>query len=176
MRKVNHKEQFVAFLSGPGGTGKSQVINSVIRYCKILCNKAGIGFNKRTITVTALTGAAAVSILGETTHGACYLNSNLTTQHITEWKDVKMIIIDEISFASEKFLEKLNKYLNRLKETGNDKRFGDIPVVFAGDFTQLEPVKAKPLFLNKENHLWYKCVTTFIELKTNHRFKDDPEW
>jgi len=31
-----------------------------LQYCKLLCDNAKIGFNKRTITVTALTGAAAV--------------------------------------------------------------------------------------------------------------------
>jgi len=137
LKEINHKGQFVAFLSGPGGTGKSRVIHAVIRYCKLLCEKANIGFNKRTITVTALTGAAAVSIFGETTHGACSLNGNVTAEKIDEWKDAKMLIVDEISFASEHVLATLNKKLNLLKETGNEKKFGNIPIVFAGDFTQL---------------------------------------
>ena len=73
LKNVNHEGQFVAFLSGPGGTGKSRVIHTVLQYCKLLCDNAKIGFNKRTITVTALTGAAAVHIFGGTTHGACLL-------------------------------------------------------------------------------------------------------
>ena len=51
-----------------------------------------------------------------------------------------------------------------------------MPVVFAGDFTQLEPVGAKPLHLDQENELWHKTVTTFIELRTNHRFNKDKPW
>ena len=54
-----------------------------------------IGFNKRTITVTALTGAAAVSIFGETTHGACLLNQrNVSAMQIEEWKDTRILIVD----------------------------------------------------------------------------------
>ena len=37
-------------------------------------------------------------------------------------------------------------------------------------------MKGKPLFLNTQNELWYGYVNTFIELKTNHRFGNDPEW
>ena len=88
-----------------------------------------------------------------------------------------MPIVDEISFASKHTLSTmLNKKLYELKETGNEKRFGNIPVVFAGDFTQLEPVGAKPLYLDKDNELWFKTVTTFIELQTNHRFNQDKPW
>jgi hypothetical protein len=177
LKKLNHGGQFVAFLSGPGGTGKSKVLNTVLCYCKELCRRAKIPFNKRTITVTALTGAAAVSIRGETTHSACGLRSTtLKTERIHEWEDTKMLIIDEISFANEKTLKDINDKLNQLKQSGNESRFGNIPIVFTGDFTQLEPVKAKPLFLNTENELWYNTVSTFIELRTNHRFKKDPEW
>ena len=87
-----------------------------------------------------------------------------------------MLIVDEISFASEHVLATLNKKLNLLKETGNEKKFGNIPIVFAGDFTQLEPVGSKPLYVHTENELWFKTVTTFIELKTNHRFQNDGDW
>ena len=81
-----------------------------------------------------------------------------------------------MSFASENFLAKLNQKPNELKETENEKRFGNTPIVFAGDFTQLEPVSAKPLYFNEHNHLWFETVTTFIELKTNHRFHKDESW
>ena len=178
LRKLNNPGQFVAFLSGAGGTGKSRVINGVLSYCKNLCGRAGIGFDKRTIVVTALTGSAAVSILGETTHSACYLNSTkFTPDMIKEWEDTRMVIIDEISFASETVLQKINTNLNILREVDRNLcRFGHLPILFAGDFTQLEPVRAQPLFINDNNDLWFRTVTTFIELKTNHRFTADPQW
>ena len=41
---LNDKNQFVCFLSGAGGTGKSRVINGVRHYCKLLCNELGVEF------------------------------------------------------------------------------------------------------------------------------------
>ena len=87
-----------------------------------------------------------------------------------------MVVIDEISFASYSVLQSINTKLNILKEVGNESKYGGIPIVFAGDFSQLEPVKQKPLFIDPDNHLWYDCVNTFLELKTNHRFGKNSEW
>ena len=140
----------------------------------------GIPFNKRTITVTALTGAAVVNIRGETNHSACALNRKLTNKDVDEWKDTLMVIIDEVSFASETTLKQINSKLNALKEIDIDTypgaKFGNIPILFAGDFTQLEPVMGKPVWLNENNIIWYEYVNTFIELKTNHRFNKDNLW
>ena len=74
-------------------------------------------------------------------HSACYLNNKrIVPGYIDEWKDTMMVVIDEISFASYSVLQNINEKLNTLKEVENTKYFGDIPIVFAGDFTQLEPV------------------------------------
>ena len=83
------------------------------------------------------------------------------------------MIVDEISFTNEYTLRKINRHLNILKEAGCDGKFGGIPVLFAGDFTQLEPVKGRPIWFDKTNEIWYDYVNTFIELKTNHRFNCD---
>ena len=47
--------------------------------------------------------------------------------------------------------------------------------MFAGDFTQLKPVGAKPLFLVKAFSLWWNQVHTFLELEANHWFTNNPE-
>ena len=70
---LNNKNQFICFLSGAGGTGKSRVLNGMRHYCKLLCNQLGVEFNKRTIVITAVTGSAAVTIHRETMHSACSL-------------------------------------------------------------------------------------------------------
>ena len=168
------KKQFIAFLSGAGGTGKSQVIDTVKTYCKTLCDNLNVKFDRRTIVVTALTGSAAIAINGETTHSACKLNSTVVTQS-EEWNDTIMIIIDEISFAKKQDVETMNKNLNLLKDMRSHMLFGGLHVLFAGDFMQLKPVGAKPLFLFKDFSLWWSAVHTFLELKTNHRFSKDPE-
>ena len=47
--------------------------------------------------------------------------------------------------------------------------------MFAGDFSQLPPPGGDSL-LKGDFNLWEGGVDTSLELRTNHRFKDDPEW
>ncbi|KAG7371057.1 hypothetical protein IV203_019627 [Nitzschia inconspicua] len=61
--KVIDNEQLIGFLCGAGGTGKSHVIKTLCRYPQKLCEELLVKFEKRSIFVTALTGAAAVLIM-----------------------------------------------------------------------------------------------------------------
>ena len=141
-------------------------------YCKTLCDNLNIEFNKRTIVVTALTGAAAVSINGETTAKACQLKSK-SVEEDSAWEHTIMLIVDEISFATKEEIETLNKNLRIIRDKQRGHFFGDLHVIFAGDFFQLKPVGSKPLYLYTDFHLWENQVHTFMELRTNHRFKKD---
>ena len=179
LREFNniHPKQFIGFLSGPGGTGKSKVIHSVLEYCKGFCSLIDYPFDKRTIVVTALTGSAAVNIGGETTHSACLINKKIIqATDIEDWQDTALVIIDEISFASYDLLKKIDSNLNFLQQTNQIDKFGELPILFAGDFTQLEPVNANPIWLDKNNTIWYDYVNIYMELKTNHRFNQDRHW
>ena len=69
----------MCFLSGAGGTGKCEVINTMRLYCKLLYNELGIESTRKTIVISTITGSAAVSIHGETMHSSCNLNSKLGT-------------------------------------------------------------------------------------------------
>ena len=52
------EKQLLMFLTGAGGSGKSEVINSVLAYVQGFCKELSYPFDKRTIVVTALTGVA----------------------------------------------------------------------------------------------------------------------
>ena len=54
--------------------------------------------------------------------------------------------------------------------------FGNKQMLFAGDFGQLPPVGDHPLYKDGNLSVWHTNVNTFLELKTNHRFNNDPEW
>ena len=175
-KKVNRSGPYVVLLHGPGGTGKSHVIKQVINYAKRAFVNMGVVFDKRTIVVTAITGSAAVSIRGETTcSAACLKHSRITTATQEEYRNTYMFICDEISFAGKDVPPELHSKLKEIMES--TEVYGNIPMVYAGDFTQLKPVRQKPLYLLKdpvpEFHEW---VHTMLELKTNHRFKNDPRW
>ena len=169
--------QLIAFLNGPGGTGKSHVVAAIVRYCKRLCENLNVNFDRRTIVVTAMSGSAAVSINGETAHMACCINKKaaIPQQEIERWKHAYLLIIDEISFASKSFIEKLNKRLGQLLQNPGSK-FGGIHILFVGDMSQLDPVGQKAMYKEEDISIWHGWVHTFLELKTNHRFKEDPSY
>mmetsp|Transcript_45114 Transcript_45114/g.109778 ORF Transcript_45114/g.109778 Transcript_45114/m.109778 type:complete len:571 (+) Transcript_45114:3498-5210(+) len=178
LENVNKKGQYIVLLHGPGGTGKSHVIKHVITYAQKAMENMNVVFNKRTIVVTAITGSAAVSIRGETTCGAACLKSRkIKTSVIEDYANTYMFICDEISFGGPEIPSTLNRNLNVIREKSLKCKYGNLPIVYAGDFTQLKPVMQRPLYLTgtivPEFHHW---VHTMIELKTNHRFSEDPNY
>ena len=94
-----------------------------------------------------------------------------------EWDDVRILIIDEISFMNDPQLIKLD---NRLKEIGDrTKPFGGFSIIFAGDFRQLQAVKSLEsdlLFSTESSKHWETFINVVIILENDHRFKDDPEY
>ena len=61
-------------------------------------------------------GVAATLIKGETIHSAVHLmKTKVDVEHMKEWTGTRMIIIDEISFASSAIVLNLNEKLGRLK-------------------------------------------------------------
>ena len=172
-------EQLIALLHGPGGSGKSWVIDLVLAYGKEFCGfNQNFVFDKRTILVTATTGCAATLLTGETVHRALKLYCNLDQldeDEKQEWTRTRLIIIDEISFANKNDMEAIDKNLHRMCQNASDQEFfGGKHIVFAGDFRQLDPIGKEPLYAT-DYKLEHK-VNCYLELRGNHRFKDDPEW
>lgn len=52
--------------------------------------------------------------------------------------------------------------------------FGSVHVVLAENFSKLRQVSTKPIYLTKALTLCDENVYTFLELRTNHRLKEDP--
>jgi PIF1-like helicase len=108
---------------------------------------------------------------------ACCINKKgpIPSKEIDKWKHAYLLIIDEISFASKSFLERLNKCLGQLLQNVNGK-FGGIHILFVGDMSQLDPVGQRPLYREEDVPMWTEWVDIFFELKTNHRFNEDLQW
>jgi hypothetical protein len=104
------KEQLIMLLHGPGGAGKSTVINLVVAYAAEYCGHLNHPFTKRTIVITAMSGVAATLLNGETTHSALGLNkAKIDNDQIEAWEDTRLVFIDEASFASPSDHEKIYK-------------------------------------------------------------------
>jgi hypothetical protein len=81
-------------------------------------------------------------------------------------------VIDEVSFISNSILKKLNRQLTQI---GNrTKLFGGFSIIFAGDFSQLEPIcsnESELLFSSKSTHEWDQNINAIIILDNKHHFK-----
>jgi hypothetical protein len=141
--------QRLIYMGGEGGTGKSRVIEAIIYYFTEN-NK------KHELLVAAPTGAAACLINGETIHrlmkfGRLSLKkSTKKTATIIRklqagWKNVRFLIIDEISMISQELINEINGTLQLAKD--NDLPFGGLTILFSGDFAQLPPFNATALYV-----------------------------
>ena len=164
---VFHK-QMLMFLHGPGGSGKSTVINLVLKYAEMYCENLEFPFTKNTIMITAMSGVAATILHGRTTHSSCCMERRPKDKDFMAWKDTRMLIIDEVSFCNQDDFETLDIKLRLLKNRPNDD-YGGIHVIFAGDFRQLDPVGQDPIHVTG-------CVNCYIELDGMHQFSKDKEW
>ena len=106
--------QLICLLHGPGGSGKSTVINLVKSYAKEYCDLIGHPFTVRTIVTTAMSGVAATLLNGETAHSALAMNRAVQQEDQDEFQDTRLIIIDEISFAGKCDFEVIDEKLRKL--------------------------------------------------------------
>ena len=137
------KEGTNIFLTGPGGSGKTELIRQMVT----ISNET-----KKKIQVCALTGCAAVllSCKAKTIHsfaGIGLANGSIdeivkkviSTRYKTKnWTNIDILIVDEVSMMSKKIFDCLD--LIGKKSRKNDKPFGGIQLVFSGDFYQLPPI------------------------------------
>ena len=61
-------------------------------------------------------------------------------------KNLKVIIIDEISMVSNKLLLYIHQRLTEIFGTTNNAPFAGISIIACGDFYQLPPIQAKPVY------------------------------
>lgn len=132
------------FLTGPGGSGKSYLIKTIVDEC----NKS-----ERKVQVCAMTGCAAILLNcgAKTLHswgGFGLGNGDVKTvvKRVTgnkykkkPWKEVDVLIIDEVSMLSKKLLTCID-YIARISRNNRDTPFGGLQIVLSGDFYQLPPV------------------------------------
>lgn len=156
------------FLTGSPGTGKSFTLKKIVEYLKTTSVNYGI---------TALTGAAAILINGQTLHS--FLGIGLGNDSVDKLYDnvkkykkkiyktlnnLDLLIIDEISMMNDILFEKISKYLSKIKN--NLLHFGNIKLLFIGDFHQLPPITGNYCFKSK---IWNDLKFKNIVLKKSIR-------
>jgi len=134
----------IAVLSS-GGTGKSFLI-------KRIYNDLLLQYKLNEFAICALTGCASLLLdcKARTIHSWSglkvargdfdqilkkVLHNNIA---LANWKSCKVLIVDEVSMMSQYMFDLLNKLAKYIRR--NDRPFGNIQVLFFGDFFQLPPI------------------------------------
>lgn len=165
------------FLTGPSGTGKSAVIK--------LFKERYEG--KRKIAITSTTGISALLVGGTTLHSYLGIGlgngtvesmvRNIKTKPylVKRWKELEVLIIDEVSMLSPVLFDKLEavaREVRRVRMMGNDDEepFGGIQLILTGDFLQLPVVNSDDFCFEAES--WKRCVTHIVNLTEIMRQED----
>lgn len=167
------------FCTGRGGTGKSRVTESIIRYFRDAQSE-----DNYQVAVTASTGIAAYLIKGITLHRFAgigiieddreqmYLKAS-KGKSLQYWLDTDILIIDEISMISAQLFDNLSYIAQRIR--GSSEPFGGIRVLMFGDFLQLPPVAKKSSRVPRvfEGEIWKELNPTVFTLSIIMRQQDE---
>ena len=148
------------FVTGGAGVGKSHLIKtlyqSLLKTLSYRCPDA----SKKQVMLIAPTGVAAVNIHGSTVHselgipvgryGRCLpkLSDKMRSSLRNRLSELRVIVIDEISMVSNLLLLYINQRLIEIFGCPETVPFAGITVIACGDFYQLPPVQAKPIYAN----------------------------
>ena len=148
------------FITGPGGVGKSLVLQTIIEYFetkfKVKEGKAqnpnGNGTSRESFAVVTPTGISATALPhGQTIHAFSGVGAperkedfkkawNNTFGKRDCWRKLRVLIIDEISMLPAEFLDYLSDEICEIRNTHLTIPFGGIQLIFCGDFLQLPPI------------------------------------
>ena len=144
---AENPEQLRMFIAGPGGTGKSWLIDALRNYF----HTQNQDYRLR---LASYTGVASRNIQGMTLHSALCLNkqnkrsAKAKMNLIAMWRKVNYLIIDEVSMIGCQLMLRIHETLCEAKENSN--LFGGINIIFVGDFAQLPPVGDTRLYSRLE--------------------------
>ena len=143
------KKTIKCIVHGNAGTGKSFLIAALKQ---ILGEK---------VKLAATTGVASYNIKGLTIHRTVRLPGNTfegkplnygaLDDLQKEFKGVEWLIIDKMSMLDQRQLHWVNERLKQIK--AKTQNFGGMNIILIGDFYQLPPVKAHPIFCERKHVL-----------------------
>ena len=170
---------------GGAGAGKSTVINVIALWFQKILQQEGDSIDEPYVLKTSFTGCAAANIEGLTLSSAFglpfgnkhfSLSDKVRDQKIRLMKNLKLLIIDEISMVKADMLYQLDLRLQEVKEKIGTP-FGGVSVIAFGDLMQLAPTIGRYVFqepANPDFHITHRLderwqMFSSILLEKNHR-------
>ncbi|XP_057716041.1 uncharacterized protein LOC130931338 [Corythoichthys intestinalis] len=171
------------FITGGAGTGKSHLIKAIQYEATILLCTICTQPDSLCVLLTAPTGIAAFNIQASTIHTTFHIGKDVRLPYTplgeeklnslrAKYKDLKMLIIDEISMVDHRLLTYIHGRLRQIKQTGDFAPFGNVSVLAVGDFYQLSPVQGKPLYVTDAGVNLWSNLFKVVELNTVVRQQD----
>ena len=177
---------------GGAGAGKSMVINLVAKWCHKILVKEGDDIDTPYIIKTAFTGTAASNIDGQTLHTSFAFNFDNKHYSLSDkkrdekrnlFKNLRIIVIDEVSMLKADMLYQLDLKLQEIKERVGVP-FGGVSILAFGDLLQLRPVLGAFPFekpKNPEFHATFELNNRWemfqvLNLEINHRQGKDKQY
>ncbi|XP_008182473.1 ATP-dependent DNA helicase PIF1-like [Acyrthosiphon pisum] len=138
----------LTIIQGAAGTGKSYLINAMVRQTEIISGQGSV-------LLMAPTGVAANNINGQTIHYALRFNATrgLTNELNGESErnfqetilNIRVSIIDEMSMVGVRVLVNIDKRLRQAFPEKQESAFDGTILYLLGDFNQLPPVLDRSL-------------------------------
>ena len=176
---------------GGAGAGKSKVIDVIAPWMQKILQQEGNDIDCPCVIKAAFTGTAASNVEGQTLHGSFgfsfdnkhySLNDKSRDQKRAAMKNLKIVIIDEISMVKSDMLYQLDLRLQEITEKVGSP-FGGLSIFALGDMMQLKPCMGRYICqepFNPDFKITHALTPRWmmfksIILETNHRQgKDKP--
>lgn len=138
--RLQAEESGMLYLDGPGGTGKTFLLNACLHYC-----------NTMNVTAQAVASSGVAALLlfrGQTAHTAFKVPLKTTDESRCgfglgeklgeDLKKLRFLVWDEVAMQSNTVLLCVDRFLRDLQQC--EEPFGGILILFSGDFRQTMPV------------------------------------
>ena len=165
------------FLTGAGGTGKSYVIQNIVK---------ALNSDGRDVALTAMTGCAALLLgkgaktlhswagigLGKESAEVILMKLKKAFKAKKNWLAADALIIDEVSMMMPELLDKLDTIGKGMRRS--PLPFGGLQLILVGDMFQLPPVNkdSRDCFFVFESKAWKAHIHDSVVLRTVHRQTD----
>jgi ATP-dependent exoDNAse (exonuclease V) alpha subunit len=158
-------------MTAPAGYGKSFVIE-----------KVASKYSSFKIGITSTTGTSAILIGGSTLHSflgiglgtadvsQLYLNIKKNSYMNRRWKELDILIIDEVSMLSPVLFDKIEHLARVIRK--NENPFGGIQLILSADFFQL-PVVGDSNNFCFDAKSWDSCIPKTNIIVFDQNFRQD---